>query len=373
MKRLVVFCGSYPQIKNTLYVVTRMHPDVSATIIVLANHDLFRFFEVINEKAFHNKLDVLYLKTYQTRRAKANRLIQRVFYLPLDIIGEKRYLKLIYDTCFGGLKGARVFFSSRCFCSYTWYLLNKLKRVNTLVHIPDPSCDALAIDRSKPKDIFELAWLAVMKLTFGYGITVGRLSYTKFTCIPNRFMEKEVDKAFSIEERNEMMKDFDLDKFDVFDAGSYKVLYFDQPIAGTGCVDNYDTYKVELAAIFAILRKYFSEHEIAIKYHPHYVTDRTMMELGVVLEDFIPAEFLYNDNIKMYLGLSSIALANVKKGLVVSIADLISLANDERSKQLKETLILRSRSQILFPESLEEFERIVAGVSGVKGATADRG
>ncbi len=363
MVEVVIFCGSYPQIKNALYIATRMHPDAPTSIVVPANRDLFKFFETINERVFHNKLNVVYLRAYRTRRAKATKLMKRIRYLPLDIMGEKRHLKLIYGTYFDGLRGARVFFSSQCFSSYTHYLLRRLSKANTLVYIPDPACDALSIDKSMPKNPADLAALAVMKLTFGHDITVGRLSYTKFPCIPESFMEKEVDEAFTIEERNGMMKDFDLGQFKVSDTSNYRVLYFDQPLVEAGRVDDYDTYKKELTGIFNILGKYFPEQEIARKYHPHYPADKTMIKTGVVLEDFIPAELLYNDNVRLYLGTFSLAIANVEKGSVVSLANLISFKSEVLRDKLKEILIQRSCSRIIFPKSLEEFEQIVAGVS----------
>jgi len=62
------------------------------------------------------------------------------------------------------------------------------------------------------------------------------------------------------------------------------------------------------------LSKYFPENEIARKYHPHSPGDKTMIKTGDVLPDFIPAEFLYNDNVKIYLSLFSGSIANVENG-----------------------------------------------------------
>jgi len=115
----------------------------------------------------------------------------------------------------------------------------------------------------------------------------------------------------------------------------------------------------ELGRIFDILSKYFPEKEIARKYHPGYSSDKTMIKIGDVLPDFIPAELLYDDGVKMYLSVFSFSIANVEKGLAVSIADLISFKSDELKNRLKERLIQRSKSKIVFPESLDEFERIL--------------
>ena len=84
-----------------------------------------------------------------------------------------------------------------------------------------------------------------------------------------------------------------------------------------------------------------------------------VVDTGEVIEDFIPGEFLYNDNIRMYLSLFSCTIANVEKGLAVSLADLITFRDDETREQLRKMLLRMSRSEILFPKSLDEFERIL--------------
>jgi hypothetical protein len=66
----------------------------------------------------------------------------------------------------------------------------------------------------------------------------------------------------------------------------------------------------------------------------------------------------------MYLGISSMALANVEKGLAVSLIDIMSFKDDTIREQLKKSLIQWSRSKILFPQSTEEFERILVGIRG---------
>ena len=128
-------------------------------------------------------------------------------------------------------------------------------------------------------------------------------------------------------------------------------------------VKNVDVlYKKELTEIFNVLARYFPEEEIAIKYHPHYPCDKTMIEIGEVLPDYIPGELLYHDNIKIYISLFSSAITNFENGLAVSIADLITFKSDEHRNHLKEALINRSRKQILFPKSLDEFREILVNM-----------
>jgi hypothetical protein len=56
----------------------------------------------------------------------------------------------------------------------------------------------------------------------------------------------------------------------------------------------------------------------------------------------------------------SLSLVNVKEGLAVSIAKLITLKNKDDSETMKQRIIQMSKSEILFPATLEEFEDICA-------------
>ena len=364
MREVVIFCESYPLIKNCLYVATHNCHDNSITLVIPGNHDLLNFFQVINEKVFHNAINLIYLELYHARRVTAKG-IKKVFHVLPDIIKERRYLKGIFDKYFAELKGAEIFFSSRYFCPYTFYLLKRLSKRNELVHICDPSMDVMTVEKFTPTNIINLVSLIILKLIFGWDVIMGKLPYTRFPCMPDKFINKKVEKVIDREERNEMMKDFDLSQFKIFDVGNYSVIYFDES-SGYICayITDKNTFRRELVEIFDILTRYFPEKEIARKYHPSYPGDKTMIKIGDILPDFIPAEFLYNDNVKMYISLFSGSIANVEKGLAVSIADLISFKSDESRNQLKEILIQMSRSEILFPQSLDEFERILIDLKG---------
>ena len=107
------------------------------------------------------------------------------------------------------------------------------------------------------------------------------------------------------------------------------------------------------------LSKYFSEDEIAFKCHPGSSNDNGLIKIGTELPSFVPAEMLYSDNVKMYLTVSSYSIVNVEKGLAVSLVNLISFKDDITRSNRKQILIQNKKSKILFPESLDEFERIL--------------
>ena len=357
MSKTVIIAGSYPQIKNALYLATHSRSDGPITIVIPGHHDLFKFFQAINEKVFHNTIKLIYFERYQGRRANAAGLRQAFYVLP-DIIGERRYLEGIFNKYFAELEGAEIFFSSRCFCPYTFYLLKRLNQGNKLIHITDPSMDGRVVEKFTPKNIIELASLMISKLIYGLDITKGRVLSMNFPCMSDKFFNREVDRVIGREERNEMMQGFDLSQFKIFDTGNYSVIYFDEGLTESNYISQ-DTFRSEMAEIFRIILKHFPEKEIARKYHPGYPGDKTIIHAGDVFPDFIPAELLYSDNVKMYLSGFSFAIANVEKGLAVSIADLITLKDEKFKNHLREVLIQNSKSKILFPKSLDEFERIL--------------
>jgi len=178
--------------------------------------------------------------------------------------------------------------------------------------------------------------------------------------MPDSYLKTEFDQVIEGNERDEMLEGFKLSRFRIFDSTKYRVIYFFDDEEDYS--ENGGTFEKVIGNIFNILQKHFSEKEIARKYHPGYHSDDTIIETGDIIPDFIPAELLYDDNIKLYLGACSAAMSNVEQGLVVSILDLISFSNEQTREQLKEILLRTAHSKILFPRSLDEFEEILSNL-----------
>ncbi len=362
MSKVVIFGESYGQIEYVLHLVTQNWHDYPITLVIPGLYDLFEFFKVINEKVFHSAINLIYLEPYQPGRARA-RGINKIPHVFPDIIRERRYLKEIWNKYFAELEGCEVYFLSRGFNGLKVYLVKKLSERNRLVYIYTQSPSRTS--KYTPANIFEWAKLAIWRLTYGRDAVMGRTPFIKgFLWMPDKFMEKAVQRVIDIAEVDKITKGFDLSPFRVFDVGSYSVIYFDDGLIGIGYISDDDTFKRELTNIFSIVGKYFPEKEIAVKYHPGYSGSKTLLEVGDILPSFIPAELLYHENVKLYLGIFSRSIAHVDEGLVVSLADLISFKSDEISNKQKEELIQVSKSKILFPKSLDEFERILIDVTG---------
>ena len=357
MEEIVICADGYPRIKNALYIITHNYPKRPITIIIPGNPDLFKFFNLINEKLFHNDINLIYFEPFypDPRRVKASGL-NKIFHVLSDIIRERRYLKETFDEYLAGIEGRELFFLDRGFTQFS--LVKKLGKRNRLVYISSYQTQ-VAPRQYTPTNIVDLAKLIILKLTYGRGIALGKSFHRKdrFPHMSDKFMEREFDRVIDGEERDEMLKDFRLSQFKIFDTGKYSIIYFFDDVGGYTADEN--TFRREFTEIFNILSKYFPESEIARKYHPGYRSDGTSIKTGDVLPDYIPAELLYDDNVKIYLGACSSAMANVEKGLVVSLLDLISFGNEQTREQLKEILLRTARSKILYPKSLDEFEEIL--------------
>ena len=361
VKEVVIFADAYPRIKNALYVTTHYYHKCPITIVVAGSRDLLKLFKAVNEKLFNNEINLIYFDLFHPdpRRAEANGL-NKIFYILPDIVRERRYLKEVFNKYLVQLEGCEVFFFSKGFTDF--YVAKKLSKRNRLVYISSYPTQVTP-SQYTPTNIVDLVRLIIFKLIYGRGIAMAKLPHTKgFPHMSDKFLEKKVDRVIDGGERDETMKDFDLSQFEIFDVGNYSVIYFDDGLIGSDFIKDKNTYRRELAEIFDILSKYFPENEIARKYHPGYLSDKTGIKIGDVLPDFVPGELLYNDSVKMYLGTFSSPIANVEKGLAVSLMDFISFKNDEIREQLKEILINMSHSEIVFPKSLDEFEEIVISI-----------
>ncbi|MFC2070309.1 hypothetical protein ACFLTB_03965 [Chloroflexota bacterium] len=362
MKEVVIVTDAYPRIRNAMYIAMQNYHTYPVNILIHGNNDLLNFFKLANKKLFNNEINLIFFDYFLTDPIRVTaKGLKKIFYILPDMLREKRYLREVYKKYFSQFEGCEVYVLSRGYMDF--YVAKKLRRKNRIVYISSYPTEVTPVQYT-PASIIDIIKLIIAKLVYGGGITLGKLPHRKgFPHISDGFMKKEIDVVISDAERDEMMKDFILHKIKLFDVANYSVMYFPQSLMDSEYIGDKATYRREIVEIFGIISKYFPENEIASKYHPGYPeSEKTIVRIGDILPDYIPAEFLYDDSIKMYLGAISSAISNVENGLVVSIMDLISLKSDEDRKALKQILVDMSHSEILFPKSLDELEEILIGI-----------
>jgi hypothetical protein len=357
MSKLIILCESYLQIKYILRLL-QLHPDDEKNLIILGFPDLFQFFKLLNEKCFLNSLNVVYLEKFESNRAKIHGINKLMHILP-DIFRERHYLKNIYTGYFSGNNNAGIYFFTQGFSGLKMYLLNKLKNKNKLIFIPP---EPPFLSQTRPENLTELISLLIQKSIYGNFVALGKLTYYRgFLYLPDKFMEKYV-QIISNEDKLEMMKDFNLKDYRIFDeADRYSAVYYDDGLIDVGFVAE-DSFKKEIKEVFDILLKHIPEKEVAVKYHPGF-SGAPLPVPGTILPQYIPAELLRNENIQITLGVLSWAVANVEKGLTVSLADIISFKDDKVKRQMKDAFIKAGKTKVLFPQSLQNLDQIFEDIT----------
>jgi len=362
--RIVILCESYPSIAYVLYRLTNESRDIPATIFIPSLKDLYNLFQVINEKVFNNNLELVCYPQYVPKRAEVKGIKKLLYILP-DILGERRHLKQFYNKYFARLEDADILFPSPAYSGAKIYVLRRLRKRNRLIFI-DPGPPHMS--RYSPRNIRDIATLLIYKMIYGKDVQLGQFPpedpWSKgFPLIPDSFMKNSIDSVIDWSNRDEIMEDFAWEKFSVFDTGGYKVVYFHQDWVDKYVPDR-NTFSRELNSIFDVVRRHYSEKEIARKYHPAHEFNKDVIEVGEELPIYIPAELLYNEKVHFYLGISSTAITNVRGGKVISIISLLSFKDETIRGRFVERLINNSRTEILFPSSLEELERMIINISG---------
>ena len=365
-KRIVILCEAYRSLDYLLYRLENEKVDVPVTVFITALEDLYKLCQVLNEKVFNNRLELIYYETYESRWNKIKGIKKWLYLLP-DILGERRRLKKFYDRYFAKLEGATVIFSSPAFTGVKIYVIRRLSKRNRLV-FRDAGPPYMV--RYSPRSLREIATLIMYKFMYGKDTQLGQYPAVDplskgFPLIPDSFMKNSVDSVIDWSKRAEIMKDFTWDKYRVFNTGDIKVIYFHQDLVGRYVPDR-DTFKRELDDIFKVLLRHFPEKEIAYKFHPGHELNKNIIEIGEELPIYVPAQLLYGEKVQIYLGIFSSAITNVSRAQAISLIELITFNEDKIRERFKERLITTSRMEIFFPTSLDEFEEIITNVKKQK-------
>jgi len=362
-REVLLLSEAYSEVRSCLH-IARLARDkrIPVSIFVFGNPDLYRFFGQVNKVVFNNELNIHYYELFR-QGVLAGGIFNRLVYYLKDTFLRRAYYWRIHRDHFANVSGGAVYFFTRYMSPYNYYFLSRLSRKNEITYVCTLDYPG-QVKRYIPHNPCDLLSLLKLKATYGCGITYAQFPHARFEYLPDWFILKKVDRAFSLEETDELLRDFSFEEFRIFDSSAYHVIYFDQPLIESGRIADDAVFRRELDDIFTVLGKYFPGRKIALKYHPVSHTNKSFIKTGEILDDSLPAEMLYRPNIKLYLSFSSGALANVEEGLAVSLLNLVTFKDEAARQFIKETLIQRSRSAILFPQTLAELESIIASAAG---------
>lgn len=358
-KRNLIFIESYDEIRQCLFIIKKNLVLGNEVIVVVSmNNDLYKFIAELNNRVFDNKVRLLFWGFHRNNKCAdgfGRKLLNHIHV----IIREKRLLNKFYQNYLLSVVDAKVYFFTRYCNPYDYYFLKKLYKRNylTLINVVDFK---KYISAFYPKNITDVWRYCRIKFIYGFNISLIQLPHGVYGYIPDGFIRQAVKTEIEVEEGERYLKDFSLDEFKVFNAQNFKIIYFDQPLVPKRVEKK--EFKYKLDSIFHIILKYFKESNLGIKHHPEWKSDRSLFSVGIEIEDFIPAEFLYSENVKVYISFSSGAIVRIKKGIVISLLDLMVFRNEREKIFVKERLVQRANTKILFPQTMAEFENILKSI-----------
>src|SRR4030042_572286 len=255
-KRIVILCESYASMLYPLYRLATDKNNIPVTIFIPTLPDLHQLFQIINEKVYDNKLELIYYPSYAPKWMETKG-IKKLLYLLPGILGERRHMKRFYNKYFARLKDADIMFSSPGYSGAKIFCLRRLSRKNTIVFIdPGPPY----IGKCSPRSLRDIATLLVYKMIYGKDTQLGQFPSVDpwnkgFPIIHESFMKNAIDSIIDWSNRAEIMESFAWEKFRLFDTGDYKVIYFHQDLVGRYVPDR-DKFSQELKDIFDIILRY---------------------------------------------------------------------------------------------------------------------
>tara|TARA_B110000908_G_C10267683_1_gene466113 strand:+ start:10091 stop:11224 length:1134 start_codon:yes stop_codon:yes gene_type:complete len=353
-KNMVVFVQSYPNLINTLYLINNSFLYEKTTVCVIKNINLYKFLDS-RKSLFKNEINILFIDDDDVSFKSIYHFFSSFTNLKIKIKRSLNKLQFINSD---------IFFFSKAFTTLGFYLIKNLKKYNQLVHFPDPGCDVYQLSDSKPNGLKQAILLLVYKLLYGKELVFGnagrKLNTNYFFKISDSYFYKNVNLSLTIEDRKNLQTDFTLDSFAINNLNKFSVVYFDKDMLRDNLCDK-SLYKNELTNIFKILEKYINKEDLAKKYKPGRTTDlnKKIINYGFLVDDFIPAEFLINSNVKVYLGMTSIAMANIESGNIISLVNLVTYLDPIKKQRSIDNLEKRKKTTVYYPNTLVEFENLL--------------
>lgn len=356
MSATYLFCESYVQLENALFVVEQNYRNGKTSVIFIEeNADLLKLFEHFRHCRYGELLDIVHLPYIRhigaASKSRLQHLVKKIFY-------EKRYLEAAFRRHFGDVKGANIYFFCRPFNPYTFYMLKRLVKNNSLTYVYAIDKDAQEAEDLRTESLSILLKKIWLKLIYGKGLKWVKFSHggAISTYIDDSFMAK-VSQHITRDERKKWLKGFTLKDLSFVDEDNYHVVFYDTPYDPK--ISNKDDYRRTIEDIFTVLLKHFNSNQILIKYHPAFEKSMDLSSYGRVVPDYMPGQWFQKEGV-LLLGLSSTCIINASAGYSVSFVNLVKHKYPHGKDSTKAFVLGMATCNVLLPETLEDLEKIVA-------------
>lgn len=351
--RIVIFCESYIQVENTLFLLDK-YEDEKITIVIIGNSQVNQFFEdIVRLKKLANVEIIFIRKLIQLIPSTVSSFSKLLF-----SFREYRYVRQIYREKLAAFEQTEIYFATRFYSAYTYFFLNKLQHKNKVTYIPPKNYAEHEAVSSHGDLAF---WLKKMrtKLVFGRGLEYHDFGLRQMDFIPDAFVKQnhEVDG----ETRKKMIKPSKLyQKYNVWESKSMDIFFFDTPFQRDG-IRRSEQLNEDFEAIFSVINKYYPKESVGIKLHPgEEALFNYRQEQGSILQDYVMGEILLASAPKIVMGFWSAMMFSSPSPYVVSLLKLASFVPNKIKEEREHFILDRSEREVLFPETIDELEEILS-------------
>lgn len=372
-KKIILFVPSYVQIPGMLYFIERHRFD-SEISIYTSFKNLYKFTEYFNNIFWSNKIKCFYIKIpsyYSTVKKNRNIIMKIINFIKYLRFTNKTKIKL-YNKYFKNKEGYKVYFFSKDHFignNHEVYYIKKLSD-NNCIYLMDTTPLHLRLRKMLFKEytlrllveslVYKFVFdkhLEMFKFRRNVGISHMSKTYIK------KYVNCEIKYAQYAKDINKNYNKYSKRLSSKYE--KYRMIFFGQRFGSNILIQN--EKEIFIRKLKEIFVKYFGE-KFAVKYHPGASKMESTLNFNNIkseniLEQFIPGEYIYNENTKYYISYSSSTITGEQNytrpnNIRISLFYLLPFKEEYRRNYLINRFKSRIKGMVLFPKSFAELENI---------------
>ena len=242
-------------------------------------------------------------------------------------------------------------------------MLKRLKKNNDIIYVDSFPPERTRIEYIPINSLKEFAKYIKSVLTYGLGVGVLKNEANAgIPCILDKFITKNT-KVINYDSFKNNWNSININITEKYNI-NLEVLYLDHELVSDDKNNNYlctnDSSKV-LDQILIEISTSSITNNIGYKQHPgHKFRHYSSLKNFQLIDSYIPAEYLFNENIKFVISPWSFSLVNSSKYIKsISIIKLLPFKSEKHKNNLIKYLEISSNQRILFPNTSSELKNIL--------------
>jgi hypothetical protein len=351
-KKMLIFTDAYGSLNFLIYFIdNNLCKYETIKVIMFDSENYYKLLNKMNVDFWNEKLVITNIPKFNSSRS-----LNKFYNVFIDVFREKKYLTRINDKYFNDIVNYDIFFMAKKYMYNTFHFVSKLSASNkTFLLDADNSTNSLWNIPLSFKDVI-LYFRSL--LLYNHLLIFKRESSSSYVQISNKYLIKyKINEIYSDQIFSSVNETFIkyIQKFTY----NYKVLFIDQGLESEGILSNLnDAYFFE--KLFSILKKEYDYTEICIKLHPtqHTIKDTFKDSYGIIVDQYIPGEFLCSHKIDLVISGYSNVLKTNNYNTSISLLYMLGF-DDARIDFLFKYLSSGAKSIIYFPKNWDDFTEIV--------------